>query len=178
LISTEHPFDTDSAQYRWFSNHLANEVDRAATPWLIVAGHRPMYIDSTNWDQPAGDQVVAVELRNAFEPLLLQHQVDLCFWGHHHSYQRSCPVFNQSCVATAPGTYSAPVHLVLGMAGAGLSQNIQDTPPDWAVVVNDQQYGYSSWHVTPTKISMRAFNDKDGTLLDHFTIDKQQRRNP
>lgn len=31
---------------------------------------RPMYIDSLNWDEPDGDQPVAILLRSTVEPLL------------------------------------------------------------------------------------------------------------
>lgn len=31
-----------STQYSWLEKDL-NKVDRAKTPWVILAGHRPMY---------------------------------------------------------------------------------------------------------------------------------------
>ena len=59
----------------------------------------------------------------AFEPLLLQHHVDLTLTGHEHAYERVHPVRNGS-VASTPGpdgVYrdpTAPVHLMIGSAGA------------------------------------------------------------
>jgi hypothetical protein len=50
-----------------------------------------MYIDSTNYVAPFGDQPVAKLLRANLEDLLVQHKVQLAFWGHHHSYQRYLP---------------------------------------------------------------------------------------
>lgn len=59
-----------------------------------------MYVDSdfngTAWSDQVEScdfciesrQVVATELQNAFEDLLVKYDVDLCLWGHHHSYQR------------------------------------------------------------------------------------------
>lgn len=45
------------------------------TPWLIVGGHRPIYI-SSNWNGiPAGDIVVSNELRSTYEDLFIQHKV-------------------------------------------------------------------------------------------------------
>jgi hypothetical protein len=35
---------TGSAQWQWLQADLA-AVDRRITPWLLVMGHRPMYID-------------------------------------------------------------------------------------------------------------------------------------
>eukprot|EP00731_Ephydatia_muelleri_P019818 Em0012g643a len=117
LMSTEHRFDSGSAQLQYLDDHLST-VDRSKTPWLIFAGHRPMYIDSTNWALPDGDQPVALLLRAYVEPLLKKYQVDVAFWGHHHSYQRSCPVFGYQCMK------GATTHIVVGMGGQGLSQNI------------------------------------------------------
>ena len=48
-----------------------------------------------------------------------KYNVDVAFWGHHHSYQRSCPVFDGKC------TEGATTHIVVGMGGQGLSQNIE-----------------------------------------------------
>ena len=52
------------------------------------------YVDS-NWDgDSSSDQAVGRLLRANIEPLLLETKVDLCMWGHHHTYQRTKPVFN------------------------------------------------------------------------------------
>jgi hypothetical protein len=79
-ISTEHNWAPGSAQYSFIEKDLAS-VDRKVTPWLIVGGHRPMYIDSTNNDQPAGDQTVAKLLRLHLEPLFAKVQHTL-----HHPF--------------------------------------------------------------------------------------------
>ena len=79
MMSTEHDFTTDSEQLQFLDNHLAS-VNREKTPWLIFVGHRPMYIDSTYTEGPAGDQPVASLLRKHVEPLLkvaLQCYADL-----------------------------------------------------------------------------------------------------
>lgn len=62
-------------------------------------------------------------------------QVDLTLHGHHHSYQRTCPVAKQVCQATGPdGVARAPVHLVIGNGGAGLTMGFQQPPPAWLEV--------------------------------------------
>jgi len=162
LMSTEHNFDIGSEQYRFLENDLAS-VNRSNTPWVIFSGHRPMYIDSTAWDGPASDQMVAEELRRNVESLLFKYKVDLALWGHHHSYQRSCPVYQQKC------TDKAPVHVVIGMAGMGLSQNIEDKQPDWSLYVDDQEYGYSIIQTTETSLHMEYFNNEN-VLKDKFTL--------
>ena len=45
-------------------------------------------------------------------------QVDVTFWGHTHLYERSCPVFQKTCVPPkADGSQKAPLHVILGNAG-------------------------------------------------------------
>lgn len=75
-----------------------------------------MYIDSTfDAVRPDGDQYLAAELRRALEPLLLRHGVDATWHGHHHSYQRTCPLAGGRCLASGEdGVAAGPVHIVLG----------------------------------------------------------------
>jgi len=162
LMSTEHDFRINTAQYKYLSNDLA-KVDRSKTPWVIFSGHRPMYISSTNNDEPYGDQPIARLLRQHIEPLLFQHKVDMAWWGHHHSYQRSCPVFNETCKE------GATVHVVIGMGGMGLSQNIQPEAPRWLDIVNDQEYGYSRLFINRTSLRMQFLNE-DRVIKDEFTL--------
>ncbi len=46
-------------------------------------------------------------------------QVDLTVHGHHHTYQRTCPMANGACVGyDSSGAAKGPVHLIVGLAGA------------------------------------------------------------
>lgn len=70
-------------------------------------------------------------MQDAYEDLLLQYHVDLSFQGHHHSYQRTCPVHKNKCRGYGDdGVPLAPVHLVIGNAGAGLSINVHTEQPE------------------------------------------------
>ena len=48
-----------------------------------------------------------------------EYEVDLALWAHHHLYHRSCPVYQEVCVE------DGPVHIVMGMGGQGLSDNVE-----------------------------------------------------
>ena len=87
VISTEHAFDVTSKQYSFIQSDLAS-VNRSQTPFVVLTGHRPMYIDSTDQTPSGGDQPTAQMLRDVLEPLMQKYQVDVAFWGHHHSYVR------------------------------------------------------------------------------------------
>jgi len=102
-------------------------------------------------------------------------QVDLTLHGHHHSYQRTCPVIAGKCQGPGPtfaqlssnssssgsnagykgrsvrggssAVYvdaAAPVHLVIGNAGAELSLNVEPQPPEiWQVCGSSTGRGVS-----------------------------------
>ncbi len=64
-------------QHRRFLEADLAAVNRSHTPWLVVGGHRPFYIDSTNAAPGWGDLTVADDLQDALEDLFVQHQARL-----------------------------------------------------------------------------------------------------
>lgn len=46
-------------------------------PWLVVAFHRPMYVDDPDISIGLGNQWVASVLREQLEPLFAKYQVDM-----------------------------------------------------------------------------------------------------
>jgi acid phosphatase type 7 len=170
MISTEHDFSAGSRQYADFVADM-EAVDRSRTPWVIVSGHRPAYIDSTNDEAVTGDQPVAQALRAALEPLWVKYEVDLLLWGHHHSAQRTCPVVGEECVSPSKsGEYVAPVHLVIGHAGADFSTNIEVVRPRWTEFVNDHTHGYLRLTVSPAQLHLEMISNDDGSVMDSSTI--------
>jgi hypothetical protein len=167
VINTEHNFTVGSPQYQFILNDLnATSTRRDKTPWVIVTGHRPQYISSTNFQVPAGDQPVAKLLRDNLEPLYQKFGVDLAFWGHHHSYQRTCPVYQEKCVK------NGPVHVVVGAGGQGLSTNIQVPKPSHFEFVECEYYGYGRMRVTKNEIAFEFVSDIDGLVKDQWTLHK------
>jgi len=164
LMSTEHNFQKGSAQNIWLETALSS-VNRSPPPWIIFSGHRPMYIDSIYDNPPDGDQPVAALLRKSLEHLLLKYKVDLALWGHNHSYQRTCPVYNEQC------TSGSTTHVVIGMAGMSLTHGLEPKTPSWSVYNNDREYGFTVIRTTETKLEMKFFNN-EGDLRDHFSLSK------
>jgi len=165
-MSTEHSFDAKSEQFKFIAKDLAS-VDRQKTPWLVLAGHRPMYIDSTNYEPDGGDQTIAKALRDALEPLIVKHKVDVCFWGHHHSYQRTCPVNNEKCVADG----QAPIHFDVGNAGFGMSTNILKQKPDWTLFVDAEEHGFSTVVVDRKNFKLTYHGNQSG-IKDRLHLTK------
>jgi hypothetical protein len=151
-------------------------------PAVFANFHRPMYISSTNNDEPGGDQPVAALLRQHVEPLFLDAggaPVDLVLHGHHHSYQRHSSVFNGTVYARSR-PYNGeehvfvappmPVQTVIGMAGAGFSTNVQDPPPAFnELVLFNHGYARITLH-NASVLEFRLYEDVAGTVADKWWI--------
>jgi len=120
MISTEHNATKGSVQYDWILQDL-QAVNRSITPWIIVEMHRPMYMSEARWEQNSVD----IGLRYELEDLLYQYQVDLVLAGHYHAYLRSCDGLYRGICNTEKqgGTYSGPVHITVGTAGAPIDSS-------------------------------------------------------
>jgi hypothetical protein len=75
-----------SVQRAWLEATLA-AVDRAATPWVVVMVHVPLY---TSNEKHEGEQHF---LKADVERLLYDAGVDVVLSGHVHAYERSFPVY-------------------------------------------------------------------------------------
>ncbi|CAM9414414.1 unnamed protein product [Laminaria digitata] len=193
VISTEHDFTPGSKQHTFVEGDLSS-VDRAKTPWLVFAGHRPMYVSSGGEgagdcegaaaleEHCANDQPVAKLLRDSFEPLLIEHEVDLGVYGHHHSYQRTCKVLGEVCKGVSSQSpaveggegYVAPVHVVLGMAGMGLSQNMASPRPEWVEYATDREFGLGMLVADRSKLRLSFILDTDGQVADEMMLTRGQ----
>ena len=76
------------------------------------------------------------QLTSELEDLFVKNKVDVSFYGHIHSYNRMFPVKNNGTYVerTQTNVYrspDAPVHMMVGMSGAGHLGAKYDTP-DWS----------------------------------------------
>ena len=158
VLSAEHNFTRGSLQYAWFENDLKS-VDRTLTPWLIVILHRPMY--SSQRFIP--DFEVTTRLRVALEELLHTNKVDLVITGHHHLYERTCPVYWQQC------TEGATTHILVGGAGFEL-----ENPGVWDFgwcEHYESNHGYGrATVVNRTSLLWEFVRNKDNVVADHVWI--------
>lgn len=163
MMSTEHSFQRGTPQYTWLTATL-NSVNRTQTPWLIFTGHRPMYVDSTYSGTPYSDQGYATLMRETLEPLLVAAKVDLALWGHHHSYQRTCPIISSNCVT------DGPVHVVVGTAGYELTKNFFPVRPSYFVTAINDYWGFATITATPSTLHLDFVTVDNGTVRDSFTL--------
>ena len=156
VFSAEFDFTTGSPQWEFIKAALA-AVNKTATPWVILASHRPMYPNVINSTSVQASARVAALLRTHLEPLFFDAQgalvVDATFGGHFHYYQRACASLGGACVqhsqplgsANGAVVYSrprAPVHILVGTAGASISCCLLPEPPPYSEVsLADFGYG-------------------------------------
>lgn len=131
VLSTEAYFfyaSATAAQHAWARADLG-AVDRARTPWLVVAAHRSLYC-SCDADCD-GDAAAVRDGPLGLEALLLEFRADLFLNGHEHNAERMYAV-RRGAVATGPSSGApggnasapevltdpaAPVYIVSGCAG-------------------------------------------------------------
>ncbi|EQC32020.1 hypothetical protein SDRG_10219 [Saprolegnia diclina VS20] len=159
-MSSEHNFLPGSVQHQWLNATLA-AIDRRTTPWVVLTAHRMMY---TTQIGEAKDLRVSKHFRAAIEPLLRQYKVNLVLAGHQHSYERSCPVFNGTCVA------SGTVHMVVGSAGAELeAQGFSPTIGPWSVA-HINAYGYLRGRASKDRLHLEFVLNANGNVYDQVDL--------
>ncbi|KAL6558788.1 putative inactive purple acid phosphatase 27 [Orobanche minor] len=176
IADTEHDWREGSEQYKFIEQCLAS-VDRQKQPWLIFAAHRVLGYSSDKYyglegsfEEPMG--------RESLQKLWQRYKVDIAFYGHVHNYERSCPIYENKCVnlekSHYSGTVNGTIHVVVGGAGAHLSE-FSTLNTTWSVY-KDYDWGF---------VKLTAFNhssllfeykkSKDGKVYDSFTISRDYR---
>jgi acid phosphatase len=163
-------------QYKWLVNDLKS-IDRKKTPWVFATSHRPMYSSETAPYQ--------TKLRNAYEDLFLEYNVDAYFSGHIHWYERMFPLGKNGTIDHSAivnnNTYIAKhgsiTHLVNGAAGNMESHSTLrsgETQLPITAVLDQQHYGLFKLTVINATATLWEFiHGKDGTIGDYVYILKE-----
>lgn len=161
---------TMDAQTAWLEADLA-AVDRSKTPWVIVAGHRPWYLSSSD------DGTICSMCKDVFEPLLVKHNVDLVLSGHSHVYERQSPIANGHIDPRELNNPSSPWYITNGAAGHYDGLDLLDSPRKpysrFGLDTNNATYGWSrlTFH-NRTHMSHDFIASKSGLILDSTTLFK------
>lgn len=121
-----------SEQAVWLEADLA-AVDRATTPWVVVAFHQP-FVNSNTAHSIANE---GVYIQEAVEDILYNAKVDVVFSGHVHAYERSCKSYKFKCVD------DGPIYLTVGDGGnrEGLASKWVTPCPEWSTY-RQATYGF------------------------------------
>lgn len=167
-LSTEHDL---TPQATWLREDLENATrNRALVPWIVVMLHKPLYCSTNDYyDCKVGCHKIAGHI----ERLLQQYGVDLVLAGHLHNYERTWPVFNGTVSAQSYTNPSAPVHLVVGMAGddEGLTDTWMEAPA-WRAT-KDAKLGFAILKfVDATQMTFEYVLSETGDVADSFKLEK------
>lgn len=161
-MSSEHDWTRGSMQYQWLQSDLQN-VNRTETPWVVLTSHRMMY--TTQMGEEA-DLKVADHMKEELDALLYENHVNLMLTGHQHSYERSCAVFKKKCV----GSGKAPVHVVVGSAGASLERKgFSQRIGNWSVA-HANEFGYLRVKSTAESMTCQFIMNRNGEVYDEFIL--------
>ncbi|XP_059007280.1 acid phosphatase type 7 isoform X2 [Mustela lutreola] len=168
-------------QFHWLENDLqkANK-NRAARPWIITMGHRPMYCSNADLDDCTWhESKVRKGLRGKFyglEDLFYKYGVDLQLWAHEHSYERLWPIYNyQVFNGSREMPYTnprGPVHIITGSAGCEERLTpFSLFPRPWSAV-RVKEYGYTRLHIlNGTHLHIQQVSDdQDGKIVDDVWV--------
>eukprot|EP01087_Luapelamoeba_hula_P008112 TRINITY_DN2011_c0_g1_i1.p1 TRINITY_DN2011_c0_g1~~TRINITY_DN2011_c0_g1_i1.p1 ORF type:complete len:443 (+),score=71.85 TRINITY_DN2011_c0_g1_i1:1274-2602(+) len=168
----EFPKYTFGDQLAWLEKDLAEAnqpANRAARPWVIVSGHKPLYSSSehvTKWMDA---------IQRAFDEVLYKYKVDIFFCGHVHAYERTWPVYKNK---TVTHSYDKPNGIVVVTTGAagdieGLTRKWKSPIPDYSAHRYDEDTGYGVLTVeSDKKLEWKFYKSRERRELDKFTLTK------
>jgi hypothetical protein len=143
----------------WLEADLKS-VNRSATPWVVVGGHRPLHsVKDLDADgEPAGTDASLVA---ALSGLFATYDVDLYVSGHQHAYERN-------------GPFNGTTHVVTGAGGEdeGHSDYSAAQDPPWNVLWDNKTYGYAVLEATGDELSFTQVDAATGGTLDAFVLRK------
>lgn len=170
--SSEDDFAPGSPQHTFLKGALA-ATNRSATPFLVVVGHRPLYVDSAyNGPGNASDDTFSADARAALERLFLDAGVDMTLGGHHHSYQRTCPIGKEGACVNDGGDAGerGVVYVLAGNAGADFTDGtmFDPTPPLFRKVAFE--HGHLRLAADADTLTVTALDDANGSVIDEFSL--------
>ena len=175
-ISSEHPFEKGSKQYKFIKSDLEESLQDPSILWRIVFLHKPMYT-SANFDRKDSEN-----LKNTFHQLFEKYQIDLVLSGHTQYYQRSLPLLYNNNDSTSPSIIDqnnnngytnnkGVIFVTAGTAGDAL-HNIDYFHPYY--VIQEGKFGFLNFDLENNGHTlMGTFYETDARdILDRFVISK------
>ena len=176
IANSEMDWRVGSEQYK-FLEHCMASTDRQKQPWLIFLGHRILGYTSAVGYQTLGSFGEPMAREN-LQTLWQKYKVDLSIYGHVHNYERTCTVYQNSCVGDEKNNYSGQfngtIHIVVGTGGRG-TEGYGPVNTTWSLVKDESlEYGYlkltSEDH---QNLLVEFIHSNTGFVADKFTINRK-----
>jgi hypothetical protein len=157
--------EREGRQYRWLETTLDSLARDTTLDWTVVFTHLPLYSQSVGFSghRPNAD------LRDALEPLFLEHGVDVVLTGHDHHYERSHPVRDGRPVPPGCG----PVYFVTG--GGGATRFARSVAPEGPAAAESREYHFLALRLERSTDAGEGTGageavGRDGEILDRFRL--------
>jgi len=162
MLDSNRPMGPGSDQYAWLEKQLAASTAR----WKFAAHHHPTYSsDEDDYGNTwRGDSVDGDLKVRTVVPLYERYGVDIVFFGHLHSYERTWPI------ADGRVNQQRGVRYVQTGGGGG---NLEEAGPvrNWFSAQHHRGHHYCLITIHENALNFRMF-DIAGRLRDVFEIHK------
>jgi hypothetical protein len=161
MLDSNQPMGPGSEQYTWLDAQLGGSTAR----WKFAAHHHPTY--SSDEDDYGNSWQGASDLGDpkvrSIVPLYEKHGVDIVFFGHLHTYERSWPL--------AEGRVNLQRGVRYVQTG-GAGGNLEDFSPtrNWFTTKLHRGHHYCIVNIHAGQLFMQVF-DSEGRLRDTLHID-------
>ncbi len=159
----KNEFREGGRQYKWLEEQLAN----SKATWKFVVHHHPPYTSDqddygdtwetaeTNWGDLDMRQII---------PLYEKYNVDIVFYGHLHSYERSWPIKGNKTVES-----NGVIYIQSGGAGGDIEDHAPT--PAWFNAKKYRGHHYALVNINKDRLLFNMF-DIDGRMQDSFELTK------
>ena len=155
-------FAPGGKQYSW----LEDKLKKSTSQWKFVAHHHAPYSadDDDYGDSWKGATAMGDLAIRKIVPLYEKYKVDMVFFGHLHTYQRTLPIKN-NLVDKHNG--------IIYVQGGGGGGNLEDFAPSraWFSAKTFRGHHYFTVSVLNNELSFKMY-DSEGKLRDYLDIKK------
>ncbi|PZR39890.1 MAG: hypothetical protein DI538_05735 [Azospira oryzae] len=164
MLNSNRPqdFSTEGKQYQW----LEEELKKSTATWKFVAHHHAPYSADDDdygdsWKQKAETGDLAIR---KIVPLYEKYKVDMVFFGHLHTYQRTLPIKDNK-VSQQNG--------VIYVQGGGGGGNLEDFAPSraWFSAKTYRGHHYFTITVHDRELNFKMY-DTEGRMKDYLDLKK------
>jgi len=168
MIDGNRSLAEQSEQLLWLEGALSNSQAK----WKFAVLHQPLFTSDSN---DYGDTLKGASTRGDMNvrnivALLEKHDVDICFSGHVHDYERTFPIMGEGVVPYEQGG-------VIYVTAAGGGGHLEDFDPanTWFGHKKARRHHFVYVALHGDLLEFQAI-DEDGRLFDSMQLRKRGRR--
>jgi len=162
IVDTNTDFSKDSEQYKW----LQRSLKKSRAVWKFVAHHHPPFSSDSNdyGDSNTGKSALGDISVRSLVPLYEKYHVDVVWFGHIHTYERTWPIRNNKV-----DMKNGVIYIQAGGGGAELEEFAPER--SWFTAKLLRNWQYCVVDISGNYFRMTAY-DINGQLYDFLELRK------